>query len=252
MNIKQLIDFNTLSFARICEKIRNGEHFSLARYGDGEFNAILGTDGGENCDGHPYYPAMGRALGDILRSKPPYYIGLHQDRKIELETVNWLYQAGLIEEIEETDGSVSTAPLLQFVPNAVFHDAQVGKDNDGVRTIPKPGAINELWKALQGKKVWIIGPGYLEDQVAIEANNVTIPGKNTFEHIENILEVLTRFHDLTGAVVLVCASMCAPIIVDHLHRQYGNKGTFIDFGSTFDPFTPGAPFSRSFHQKIKA
>lgn len=251
MNIKQLIDFNTLSFSRICDKIRNGEHFSLARYGDGEFNAILGVSG-ENCDAHPYYPEMGKQLGGILRSKPPYYLGLHQNGKIAEDTVNWLHRNGYIEEIPESDGGVSEMPATMFVSNAVFHDALVGKDNNGVRTISKPGAIYELWEALRRKKVWIIGPAYLEDQVAIEANNVTIPGKNTFEHIENILEVLTRFHDFTGAVVLVCASMCAPIIVDHLHRQYGNKGTFIDLGSTFDPFTPGAPFSRSFHQKIQA
>lgn len=250
MNIKQLIDFQALSFDRICARIAANDYFSLARYGDGEFMAILG-EVGQNCDGHEYYPEMGRALGDILKSRPPYYIGLHQSNRIDRKTMTWLYQAELIQEIEMPDG-VEYDPLLRFVPNAVFHDAQVGKDNDGKRTVPKPGAINQLWKAFEGKKVWVIGPGYLEEQKQVEANHITIPGKNTFEHINNTLTILDRFHDFTDSVVLVCASMCAPIIVDHLYRKYGDKATFIDFGSVFDAYLNNSPFTRSFHQKIEA
>lgn len=248
MRIKDLIEFKILSFDTICEKIRNGEHFSLARYGDGEFSAILGIQGA-NCDGHEYYPEMGRALGDILKSFPPYFIGLHQDNKIDRETITWLYRAGLAKEVEMPDG-VEYDPVIRFVPNSVFHDAQVGKYNDGVRTIQKPSAIDQFWKACEGKNMWIVGPGYLEEQTKVHANHVVIPGNGTFQHIDNILTILDRFHDFTGSVVLVCASMCAPIIVDHLWRKYRDSATFIDFGSVFDAYVESSPFSRSFHKKI--
>lgn len=248
MNIKQLIDFQALNFDRICARIAANDHFSLARYGDGEFMAILGAVG-QNCDGHEYYPEMGRALADILKSKPDYYIGLHQSRQIDRETMTWLYRNELIEEIESPEG-VEYYPRLRFVSNSVFHDAQVEKDNDGKRTIPKPGAINQLWKACEGKKVWVVGPGYLEQQKQVVADHVVIPGKGTFQHIGNILAILDRFYNFDNSVVLVCASMCAPIIVDHLYRKYGDRATFIDFGSVFDAYLKNSPFSRSFHKNI--
>lgn len=251
MNLKTFIDFNLLPFDRICEKIRLGQHFSLARYGDGEFNAIFGRDGA-NCDHHPYFPEMGRELARILSSQPPYYLGLHQSAKIQEETLNWLSFNGYIEEVEESDGGVSLMPVRRFVPNSVFHDALVGKDKNEHRAIPRPGMINGLWNALNERAATtIIAPGYVKDQSVISCGNfIEIPGKDTYLNMTQIWIDICK-HDLRGCVVLICASMCAPILVDKLYWAYGDAATFVDFGSVFDPFTPGSPFTRSFHKRIE-
>lgn len=63
-------DFNTLlSF------LRKRNPFSFSRFGDGEWFAILRRSG-SNCDGHTYFPSMGKALKRIVLSSPPYYTGL--------------------------------------------------------------------------------------------------------------------------------------------------------------------------------
>lgn len=226
MTLKQIIDFDTLSFDRICEKIRNGEHFSLARYGDGEFNAILGKQGA-NCDGHEYFPEMGEDLADTLQSNPEYYIGLHQSKVIQDETLDWLEDADLLDR--------------EFVSNAVFHCAV------------RDGLMQKFWDAVNDCfDVVIIGPDYLSSQTAVSgAFHIKISGENTYSYLPQIKSKLMSIRKKWGfenSIVLISASMTAPLIVDHLYQQYGNTATFIDFGSTFDPYC--GIKSRSFHKAI--
>lgn len=218
MKLKQLIDFERLSFDVICEKIRSGEHFSLARYGDGEFNAILGVDGA-NCDGHSYYPEMGKELADTLRSSPQYCIGLHQNAKIQKATLDWL---------------VSESFSANFVSNAVFHCAT------------RDGLFNQFWDALKGKRVVIVAPKYIRGQTAVYASKfIEIPGIETYSRMKEITTELESF-DFTDSVCLICASMTAPLVVDYLYETYRDTATFIDFGSSFDPVV--GVKSRSFHK----
>ena len=60
----------------ICEKLERKENFSLSRFGDGEWAAILGFKG-ENCDGHYYFPELSKELASILKSNPQYYLATH-------------------------------------------------------------------------------------------------------------------------------------------------------------------------------
>lgn len=218
MTLKTQINRSLLPFGAICKKISKGEHFSFARYGDGEFNAILGKQG-TNCDGHKYYSTMGTQLGNILRGNPSYYIGIHQDKKIYEDTEIWLNR-----------NQISRV----FAENAVFHCATRDK------------VFQPFWDALTGKKVTIIAPAYVKDQtVAPGAQFIEIPGERTYEYLNPILKKLKAV-DLSGNVVLICASMTAPILVHELHKQYSNTATFIDFGSSFDPVV--GVRSRSFHK----
>lgn len=230
MTLKQLIDFETLSFDAICEKIRNGEHFSLARYGDGEFNAILGVDGA-NCDGHSYYPEMGKELADTLLSRPQYHIGLHQNAKIQKETLDWLGQNGLI------DGA-------KYVSNAVFHCAT----RDGLFD----QFVSAMFAAfLKGcPRFVIVAPEYIiKNQKIIGSSDsdttIEIPGTETYLHLDSIKSKLDCV-GFTDSICLISASMTAPLIVDYLYKTYRDAATFIDFGSSFDPFV--GVKSRSFHK----
>jgi hypothetical protein len=193
MTLKHLINRDLLTFDAICEKIRKGEHFSLARYGDGEFKAILGEQGA-NCDGHEYFPEMGRELADTLRSNPDYYIGLHSTGRngLDVKTLDWLQENDLTGR--------------EYIPNEVFH-------------IPlRDGLMGQFWEALESKQVVTIGPEYIRTQKVISrwrTFHLPIQAKNTYLDRWKIYEDLKDF-DLTNSVVLICASMTAPLIVDYL------------------------------------
>jgi hypothetical protein len=162
---------------------------------------------------------MGQELADTLLSRPQYHIALHQNAKIQKATLDWLGQNGLI------DG--------EFVSNAVFHCAT------------RDGLFGQFWDALKGKRVVIVAPKYVRSQIVVNASKfIEIPGLETYSHLSKIKSDLAQF-DFTDSVCLICASMTAPLIVDYLHGAYGTQSTFIDFGSSFDPFV--GVKSRSFH-----
>lgn len=236
MRLKDIVDFNVLNFQTICTNIRHGRHFALARFGDGEFNAIMGFSG-YNCDGHAYYKQMGADLAQVLKNKPEYFLGIHQDQKIEKETIFWL--------------NANNVEKLRWVNNAVFHDAMVGKDNNGKRTIVIPRLFQHFWDAANAgpSKIAIIAPGYIREQQLIGVDTfLEIPGHQTYLSINDIKADIDRLN-LYDHLVLICASMTAPLLVDHLFSTYGNRITAIDFGSCFDPYV--GKQSRSFHQRMK-
>lgn len=219
MKLKQLINFNYLSFDNICKRIEKGRYFSLARYGDGEFYAILNYSG-TNCDNHPYTPAMGEMLARILAKSPTYHIGLHQAQVLNDETLDWLSKHNLLER--------------NFVSNAVFHCAV------------RDDLMGPFWDALKWRKVAIIAPEYVRAQIKVKANRfIPIPGRNTFKHLPQVIDELDKY-DFANHVTLISASMCAPILVDYLHTQYGSRASFIDFGSSWDPYL--GLKTRSFHK----
>ena len=251
MNLTDLIDFDMLDISAMVEKFKIRENFSFARYGDGEFAAILNDPlkVEKNCDGHKYYPEMGRKLGEILASDPPYFVGIHQDKKTQDATINWLIREGLMWMDDNGRPFWNNRP---FAANAVFHDAVIGKKraNASVEYEETPGQyLDAFWNALECRNVLIVAPDYIKHQQKIlHAEFLPIPGQETFLHVDSITErAIRKLGGIEDPVVLICASMTAPILVHRLWREYGDLGTFIDFGSTFDPFV-GMP-SRSFHSK---
>lgn len=218
MTLKKIIDFEKLSFDVICNKIAQGDNFSFARYGDGEFNAMLGEQGA-NCDGHPYDLGMGIQLNDTLKKRPEYYCAIHQNAKIQERTIDWLARNGMLN--------------YPFVSNAVFHCAT------------RDGLFDPFWDALKNRKVCIVAPRYVRRQNVIDGPQfVEIPGRDTYKFLGHIKEQL-KMVDADDVVFLICASMTAPLIVDWMYERWGDSGTFIDFGSSFDPVV--GVKSRSFH-----
>jgi len=43
-----------------------GTPFAFVRYGDGEFQSIMGNTTGQNCDGHKYFASLGDDLRQSL------------------------------------------------------------------------------------------------------------------------------------------------------------------------------------------
>ena len=206
-------------FDLICQKLRDREPFSFARYGDGEFNAIYGKKGA-NCDGHEYFPDMGKRLREALESKPNYIVGL---QPLTLASERW-------PQIQKD------FPDIQWVDADSIHNASID------------GRLNDLISILYGRAV-IVGPKHL--QALVKGNGfgiIEIPSRNCWESYtevaESIRDVMFSARPY-NCVFLLCASMMSEVLVD----EYKDSGyTFIDMGSALDPYC--GVKSRRYHHKL--
>lgn len=68
----------TFTLDTLCAAAADRKPFAFARYGDGEWIAMLKlkSSSKRNCDWHQYFPAMGQALADTLACRPSYWVGL--------------------------------------------------------------------------------------------------------------------------------------------------------------------------------
>jgi|SaaInlStandDraft_2_1057019.scaffolds.fasta_scaffold111739_2 hypothetical protein len=217
-----------LTYEDIVNKLRNKEPFSFSRFGDGEFNAMLGKSG-QNCDGHKYFKDMGAALVNVLDEQRPdqqYYLGMQNLAK-RLNGDNKAFQ-------ELTDG-------IDWCNADVIHYQNIKHNN-----------LDELLDALKDRIVTLVGPLHLMELA--DANGwqfFKIPDKNCWIEYPTIHDYVNDSEAIEeGGVVLYCASMMANVIIDDfaIHR-FSHWLTQIDIGSAFDPYV--GKLSRSYHKKMK-
>lgn len=211
----------------IIDNLINDKPFAFSRYGDGEWNAILGVKG-HNCDHHEYYPDMGKRLKEIVMSIPAYMMGM-QNRAKRL----------MGKEINQLMNGID----IDWINADAFHYASLN------------GNLHWLFNALKGRKTIMVGPGYLLEipcsYMTID-DYISIPNKNCWLSHDRILMELRRAcekYKYTNAVFLFCASMMANVLIDELYREFGNIHTFIDAGSVFDPYAGRK--TRKYHKTLK-
>jgi hypothetical protein len=208
-----------LNFDIMLEKIRNNEPFSYARYGDGEWNAILQKKpGGRNCDGHEYFPDLGQRLKEILESQPQYYLGLQNLSK---------------EQNEGTPEFDRLVALNNWTDNEIMHRASI------------KGRMNEFFDALKGAHVIIVGNNSLKNLPIEHSAFLGLPDKDcwlVYKKLKPALLQLAQFN----SVILYCASMMSEVLIDDM---WGGPYIQIDCGSVFDPYV--GKQTRSYHKDLK-
>jgi hypothetical protein len=206
-------------FDELCAMLAEERPFSFSRFGDGEFNAIFGEDGA-NCDGHRYFPDLGRRLREILEREPDYVMGLQ---------IPVIIARGA-KSIHATSGAV------RWVLGGGIHLASM------------EGRLGVLFDSLACREVLLVGASH-HRRLAEEKEwqFVEIANKDCwlqYESLRNALEWLAA-HD--GVVFLFCASMTANVLIDDLHRR-NPRNTYIDIGSVLDPY--GGVKSRNYHKEL--
>jgi len=212
-----------LTFEVMCVKLLKKENFSFARYGDGEWACILGDPGG-NCDGHPYYRDLGLALELTLLRRQISYCGMQPKATADMgkRIAEWMKYRDC--QIDWCDADV-------------IHDASIA------------GRLPELYSALRGRKVILVGPKHLAPiAMKLRAHHIETSSKYPVWR-----EWTTIYADLVGeldlnAVVLYCASMATEVLLDKAAREYGEAITQIDVGSAFDPMC--GVVTRRYHKAI--
>ena len=197
-------------------RLARGEPTTFSRWGDGEWHSVFGRTHGRNCDGHDYYPQMGRELKALLMARPSYVLGL-QSLALKLwpgRVLEWLTQTGLHD--------------LDWVDADVFHDASRHGELDAVRN------------ALKMHPLILVGPPHLAklNQFLGFEHHVTVPPKNSYLVWERLLtEVYAHADPMpAGGVIAVSAGMPGKLMVDKLHRRYSKRHSVIDFGSVWDVY----------------
>lgn len=185
-------------------KLKRGDNFSFARFGDGEMSCILRRPG-VNCDNHAYFPDLGDQLKTVLLSKPDYFVGMQRKGLKDLPMFSmWLQQNG----------------LSGYIDADVFHDANM---RDG---------LGKFWLSLRGRDIVAVGPVWfrLLPPYKMEFTHVVVPQKNAWLDYRTILE---RVREKAKDVVTVSMGMGGKVLIDDLHRSHPDL-TILDMGSALD------------------
>lgn len=207
-------------FESFCLNLKEKAPFTFSRFGDGEWSAILGREGA-NCDGHGYFPDMGAALANVLRSNPEYFVGMqnHAMRTMGPEIIPW---------------AMKNKVDLDYMVNAdVWHYASIH------------GEFQKFFDAIRGQEVMLVGPATLRELkwtyfVGIPDKNCWLAKDTIMRHIEKSISYVD--------IVLFSAGMPSNVMIHELYRVYGKNKTLLDMGSVFDPYAGRT--TRSYHKKL--
>lgn len=208
-------------FDEICRNLADRTAFSFSRFGDGEFNAILGLEGA-NCDGHRYFPDMGERLRGILNQGPGYMMGLQ--------------------------------PLAVMIHGA----KRILPFSGGIRWVLADclqwalveGRLGKLFDALAGREVLLVGPEHLQELAGSKGwDRIPVPSRDCWLAYEETLESSKGVLPAADAVVLLCASMMSNVLIDDLYN-WNPANTYLDLGSILDPYV--GVNSRIYHGELEA
>jgi hypothetical protein len=191
-----------------------GMPFSFSRFGDGEWNAILGKPG-ENCDGHAFFPELGADLREALVSHRPYLYGMQYRAIRDMGTAirAFLVQSGVTVPWQDAD-------VFQYANNE--------------------GTLFPLVKQLRSMKVVVIGPAYLRamSDILFPCDHfIDIPPKNCYLSREDIERRIRACYENSGpAVFAFSASMTTNVLIHRLFPLMGSSSWLIDFGSLWDVY----------------
>jgi len=214
------------------EKLRKKEPFQYSRWGDGEWQCVLGYEG-QNCDGHRYFPSLRMALIEVLRDNPKYYMGMQPKayRTMDMAIDPWC-------DVNEVNIDWCNADIL--------HDASIA------------GRLDEFLKLLSTGRVFMVS----HDRICSAINNEVarrfmsdlwicfdIPLNNCWNIHEGLLHELSEYIGMQRPpVILYCASMMSKVLIHKINQMFGDTITQIDCGSVFDPYAGYA--TRRYHQAI--
>lgn len=194
--------------------LHNNKPFGLARYGDGEWLAILGEIGRKNSNGCTFTQELCDALRGVLRNNLPYE---HSILRIARDRLG----ARIGKFLGETDCEVEWT-----IGNTVADASTSGK----------------LWPLiahLRQRKILYVGPKYLRDINKVFFKYmayVEVPPIDAYKDrvriIQEIMEAVERGADFIG----FSSGHHTHIFIDAIWQKIRNRISFIDFGSVWDGY----------------
>lgn len=205
------------TYEDLIRKIKNDEHFSFVRFGDGEIDCILNADDKKtNCDGVVYQKEIQEELKTCLKSE------LSQESKII-----W----GL-----QSLGDRLYPQFKELYPKPWTNSDIIHNQNAN-------GGLHELFDALKDKNVLLIGGGHLWPLAKEQGwSHFIVPKRDAFDFLRK--NSYSKFNGIQ--IYLYSCGLAAEL---EILRDTFVYTTHIDIGSAFDPYV--GVNSRSYHRNLK-
>ena len=217
------VNFPGLQF--YVNKLHKGKQFSIVRYGNGEWDCILGlrdrTGSGSQLLN---IPALKRGLEDGILSShgDGYYHAIQSLSYLSNEKLLWRIEDWLKQH---------NALAIKWHSGEVFNRASSSRQLTPL--------IKQLWR----RPVAIVGPKWL-GKLPFAKTFIEVAPKNCWEDIDTIEEQLQNIP--AGTIVSFSAGPTAKVLIHRLFPVLGKTCWLIDFGSVWDPYC--GVFSRSHHR----
>jgi len=243
-----------LTLHDLIKHINNNEQFSYSRWGDGEWQCLLGSHRKWNCDGARYYPSLQKRLREIVLGEPKYYMGLQQ---LGMDTLG-----GRIRDfVKDLD--------ITWVNSDIIHSASL----NGTWNVSKPQerkeiedkwphmrfeqgiSLQQLFEAVKYKHNVIVGNRWIKEFKEFDFDFISIPHVDCFLDYPRIIKDMREMADGTWNLVFhICGSLMTEVLIDDM-QKYSHRHTFIDIGSAYDPYVLGENGKRrqirSYHKFLK-
>ena len=155
-----------------------------------------------------------------MLSKPNYYIGIQNHALRQFEKKMQPYIKG-----------------IDYVNADCLHKASI------------KGRLNEFIETLKQKSVILVAPKYL-GKLGIYNVHIEVPQINCWLERKRIMELCV--HNAASkrpSVFIFCSGMPANVWIHRLWEDFGDKHTFLDCGSVFDPYV--GKKTRKYHYDLK-
>ena len=197
--------------------------FAFSRWGDGEWNALLGYTGA-TCDGQVYSSELRARLTDVLERRPSYWLGLQS-------------------LAQKVHGPAMIAWLARRRLSLSWIDADV------LAQASRQDVLEPFLAALQGRDVVLVGPATLRSLSVISPKAfVEVSPKDAFaDLVATSTRIQEALQGLIDPVVCLSAGPTAKLLVDAGVRARPDA-TWIDCGSLWEPYV--GIVSRTYHQKV--
>lgn len=203
------------AYHEMINKIKRGETFSFARYGDGEYNSLMGTGyNGCTSSGNTYTSKIKRLIQETLDNP-------------HLDDGYWYAASPAGKRFRKNFNEINwrDADLLSA---ASFH-----------------GELKSFINILNNKTSILVAPKYLHE-IKINFNKYyEIPNVNSYNKIETIIpEIKNLIKKYKNPIICIIGGTTSEVLVYKLHPFVKNQGWLIDVGAVFDPYVDQSKRSR--------
>ncbi len=208
-----------MSIDNLTSCLNDGRKFSFVRYGDGEWNAILGENRGANVDGQEYSEELTR---DLIWS-----LKVAQERKWP----NYYYALNPIARICGTDR------IQNFLANEGVEISWL--NGDMILEASIEGRLRPFVNALRKHRMIYVGPNHLQEFIGrVFTNSTYIPTPSSNSHScwkGTANAIIDTIVDET--VIAFSNGMATNVIIPHIRKQMDI--TMIDLGSVWEGYVSG-------------
>lgn len=206
------------------QQLRDGQPFAFVRYGNGEWDCVLGLYHQTGSGSQRFTPDLRDALAQSLVEgrEGRYYRAM--------QSTTYLRRVRILPRAESW--LARNAPGIQWQDGEVFTKASM------------KGQLYPLVAAMSARQVVVVGPAWL-GKLPFASAHVQVRAHDCWQDVGRIAALVRTYRD---CVVTFSAGPTAKVLIHQLWPEMGEHSWLIDFGSLWDVYCDKP--SRRYHKRI--